>query len=177
MNFREYKKQDKKLIQEPSDELNVLRTNLSTEIENSNIRLNDILVKDSSDNVIPLQEFFKKGQNVILVYRFSEMNCESCVSYSIHTLLQWIDSIDKDNILFLGAYRNNKIFNRQKPLYGIHEFNVANTPNLNLPAENIGYPYYFVLDSTLNVSNLFVPDKGFPQLNNAYLKNIKKRYF
>jgi hypothetical protein len=180
VSFYNYKKQSvltaNSLLHNP-DELNAFKVNFSTAIENGGMWLKDIAVKDSLNNIISLQDFFKNGQHHILVCRFSETNCESCVNYSILTLLQQIDAMGKENVLFLGSYRNNRIFNKQKILYGIDKLNVANAATLNLQAENIGYPYYFTLDSTLQVSNVFVPDKGVSYLANRYLKLIQNRYF
>jgi hypothetical protein len=180
VNFHKHKKQSKiyagSLLQNP-DELHTLRVNFAAEIGNSDIRLKDITAKDSLNNMIPLQDFFRNGRSKILVCRFSDLHCETCIDYSIRMLLQWVDSIGKDKILFLGAYRNNKIFNRQKPLYGIDALETVNTIALHIPAEDLGYPYYFVLDSTLRISNVFIPDKGVPNVTNKYLELVKEKYF
>jgi hypothetical protein len=180
INFQRYKKKNvtnASFLLHEQDELNALRVNFSTEIKNNNFQLKDISVKDSLNNRIPLRDLFKNGQSKILVCRFSELHCESCVNYSVKTLLHWVDSIGKDNVLFLGAYRNNKVFNKQKSLYGIDTLDAVNTTTINLPVEELGFPYYFVLDSTLRVFNVCVPDKGAPRINTKYLELIQKRYF
>jgi hypothetical protein len=55
--------------------------------------------------------------------------------------------------------------------------NIANISTLNIPAENIGYPYYFILDNTLTISNLSVPDKGSPEVNYSVFKTCKGSLF
>ena len=92
-------------------------------------------------------------------------------------MMKQAGTLGKENILFLGAHRNNRIFNKQKPHHGIQDMNVYNTGVLSLPAEEMGFPYYFVLDSTLRVTDVFVPDKAVPELTDRYLKMIHKRYF
>lgn len=160
-----------------TDELTTLYANFITEIENSNIQLEDVIIKDSLNVTLPLGSIFRKNQSEMLVCRFSEMDCESCINYSINTLLQWSNRIGKDNILFLGTYRNNKIFNRQKPLYGIDTLITVNTDGVNLSAEDLGHPYYFILDSTLRVLNVFLPNKETPSIDNRYLELVCEKYF
>lgn len=62
-------------------------------------------------------------------------------------------------------------------MYEIDTLKVANTGNLNISAENSGYPYYFVIDSTLKVQHLFFPDKGSPQIDEKYLDFVKAKFF
>jgi hypothetical protein len=180
INFHQFKKQNIIVSHQntsESDELYSYKINFEANIRNSNIKLNEIAVKDSLSNVLPLKDVLKNGQEQILVCRFSELHCESCVNFSIQLFRQWSDSIGTDNMLFLGTYRNNKIFNRTKPLYDIHNLNVYNIPKLNIPVEEFGYPYYFVLNTDLTISNVFIPDKATPNITNNYLKIINERYF
>lgn len=180
VHFYRFKEQNRTVSPQTvseSDELHSYRINLATNIQNSNIRLEELSVKDSSGRVFLLREVFMNNQERILVCRFSESHCESCVNFSIQAFRQWADSIGKNNVLFLGNYRNNKLLNQTKPLYGIHRLNVYNLPTLNIPAEELGYPYYFVLNSDLTITDVFVPDKVAPGTVNDYLKMINKRYF
>jgi len=158
------------------DELHSYMLNFTTSILNSNLQLKSVMIKDSSNIIKPLKDVFKNGQKYILVCRFSKMHCESCVSSSIEKLRVWVDSKRIDNVLFLGNYQNNRIFKRTVPLYGIKEMNVFNSPSLNIPIDELGYPYYFVLDNDMRISNIFVPDKGTPNITYKYLTNIQKRF-
>lgn len=159
------------------DELHAYKVNFVTAIMNSNLSVRDISIKDSLGQVFLLNEIFKDRHLPLLVCRFSEQHCESCVDFAIRQFRQQIDSIGDNNILFLGMYKNNKIFNRTKPLYNIQNMDVYNSYYLNIPAEELGYPYYFVLHDDLTVSDVFVPDKSIPILSNNYLYMINKRYF
>ena len=109
-----------------NDELNTYKVNFSTNIQNNHIKVEKIVAKDSLNNIFPLKDILDNGSERILVCRFSESNCESCVRFSIQLFRQWTDSIGKNNTLFLGTYRNNKIFNRTKPAYGINDLNTYN---------------------------------------------------
>ncbi len=54
---------------------------------------------------------------------------------------------------------------------------VFNVQNLNIPAEKYNYPYYFILDKSLEIYNIFMPDKSMPEITISYLKSITKTYF
>ncbi len=159
-----------------NDELNLYKVNFTTNILNSNSQLESVTLKDSLNNLIQLKEVFESKQKQILVCRFSQMHCQSCVNSSIQILRSWVDSIGIKNVMFMGKHRNNRIFNRTIPLYGIQGLKIYNVSQMNNPAENLGYPYYFVLDSSLRISNVFVPNKGLVSITNKYLENIKMKF-
>lgn len=159
-----------------SDVLNSYILNFDTSILNSNLQLDSVMIKDSLSNIIPLKKVFNTGQKQLLVCRFSKMHCESCVNFSIQSIRKLVDSIGMKNVLFLGNYHSNKIFNREKPLYGIQGMNIYNASELKIPAEELGYPYYFLLNSRLQISNVFVPDKATPNVTNRYLENVQKKF-
>lgn len=178
--FQQYKKNTAiqlNSLLEGTDDLMSYHTNMVADIENCNVHLKDIIVKDSLNKPLHLSDFFKNGQKAIILCRFSETNCESCINYSIKTLLRWSNMIGKENILFLVTYRNNKLFNRQKILYGIDTLNTMNTKEFQLFTEELGYPYYVIIDSTLQVLKTFIPNKGTPLIDNEYLDLISKQLF
>lgn len=180
MKFYKYKKESSlyiKYLQTQPDELNALKVNAEVMIQNSDTQLENVIVIDSMNEEKTLRSLFTNGRNKLLICRISDIYCESCVDYSIKRIMQWSDSIGKDNILFLGAYRNNKIFNRQNKLYGIDSFTTVNVLSLNLPAEELGFPYYFVLDSALTVFNVSIPDKSAPNIDYRYFQRIHEKFF
>lgn len=162
---------------EKNDKLNAYKVSFTANLLNCDFHLDSVLIKDSLDNVTLLNEAFNEGQEQILVCRFSQMHCESCVNSSIQILQEWQKSIGKKNVLFLGNHRNNRIFKRTIPLYGIHGMRVYNVASLSIPAEELGYPYYFILNRDLGVSNVFVPDKSVPEITNKYLSSIQRRFY
>jgi hypothetical protein len=54
---------------------------------------------------------------------------------------------------------------------------VYNTNALPLQAEELAFPYFFILDNDLRVSNVFFPNKDVMIITNNYFNSIKKRYF
>ena len=87
------------------EEADFYRTNYYVNLNNNGMELNDIMLKDSLGIISPLKNLLEKEKKQILVCRFSQFHCESCVNFSF---------IEKENLLFLGSYENNRIFNREK---------------------------------------------------------------
>lgn len=158
-------------------ELNAYKVNFSAGINNSNIQLPDMLVNDSLSNEVPLKMTLDIGHDQMLVCRFSQMHCESCVNSAIQNFKEWVKTSGVQNVMFLGGHLNNRIFKRTIPLYGIQGMKVYNASSLNIPAEELGYPYFFILDHNLQISNVFVPDKGQPALTKIYLEEIQERFY
>lgn len=169
---------DHNLAEIKNDELDTYRSSYIGGIFNNGKKINNhLLAKDSLHNLIPLKKTFDNKQNNILVYRFSKRHCESCVVASLEVLKRHIDYIGVSNILILGNYKNNRIYNRTMLEYGINKMKVYNIPSFKIPAEEIGYPYFFVLNSNLEILDLFIPNKVAPKLTDNYLSIINKKYF
>ena len=134
------------------------------------------MVKDTLNNPIPLKSIFAKGQNQLLVCRFSQQHCESCVDATIQILQNQANQIGVKNIVYLGNHRNNRLFKETIPLYGIEGMRVYNTQGFNIPVEQADYPYFFILDNSLQVSGIFMPNKGVPAVTVKYLEAVKKRF-
>ena len=158
------------------EEADFYRTNYYVNLNNNGMELNDIMLKDSLGIISPLKNLLEKEKKQILVCRFSQFHCESCVNFSIQMLLH-SSFIEKENLLFLGSYENNRIFNREKKLYDIDTFKTYNALSLNIPLEELGFPYFFVLNENLTISHIVIPDKNTPALTQKYLEIINERYF
>lgn len=176
-SYKEKQKQYINILLHELEETNTFKVNFSCGIENSGYKLTNILLKDSLNSIFPLDSLCKQSSKTLLICRFSELNCESCVNFAIKSILQNIDSIGKENVLFMGEFKNNKLFNKRKVAYGIDNLMVFNSNNLKIPAESLGYPYYFIVDSSRIIHNMFIPDKGTPHISSRYLNLIQKRYF
>ena len=160
-----------------NDEFKIYKSNFEESILNSNFEFTGTVVKDSMNNMIPLKSIFNDGQNQLLICRFSQRHCESCVDAIIQTLQKNLDDIGIDNIVCFGNHRNNRVFQKTLPLYGIEGMKVYNVPQINLPVEELNYPYFFVLDNSLQISNVFVPEKGLSHITIKYLESIDNRFF
>ncbi|GHV27867.1 hypothetical protein FACS1894176_10120 [Bacteroidia bacterium] len=148
-----------------------------TSLLNDGLYLADEIFTDSLRQKIKFSQLFTKDRDKILVLKFSELNCIECVMYAIVKLRKIAETIGVDNIVFIGSYQDNRNLHIQKKHLGLQGMNVYNIPQLNLPIEESVVPYYFLLDKTLKVSNVFVPEKSTPELTNIYLDLVIDRYF
>lgn len=162
-----------------SEEINMLKTNRKIAIENVGKQLGNLCSIDFSRDTVLLKSLFLGKEKKLFVCRFSKHNCYSCVNYSIKILLKSVDFIGKDNILFLGSYNNNRIFQREVKGLGIDDsFMSLNTgDNVEILVDKLNFPYFFILDSNLNVLSISIPNKGTPKLDRSYIKLIGERYF
>ena len=81
-----YKKQSKIVIsalQSIQNNSRSVEKIIQLSVENSDIQLKNVFVKDSSNNQAPLKNYLNKNKKYLLVSHFSESNCESCVNHSI----------------------------------------------------------------------------------------------
>lgn len=175
-------KQQQPVAQSSQDEhekdiLRAYKVNFIASLKSNGTRLDSIQLKDSTGKLTMLKDLLRDGNNHTLVYRFSEFHCSSCVSAALQAFLKWKLSIDEKNTLILGNYQNNRIFNRTKQTYAIQNLNVYNSSRLELFAEELGFPYFFLLTKDGTITNIFVPDKATPELTNDYFKMINERYF
>ena len=122
----------------------------------------------------PLQNELIKGTT--LVVRCSENNCNECVQFILLKIQKYVNKRNFKIILLLNYNERNvaKIFRKQFQLKNIP---IYNHKMFNLQLEEIGYPYCFIIDKSLRISNIFVPDKTCPDLTCKYLDLIEKRYF
>lgn len=160
------------------NELFVYKDNFTIGIQNSCINLYDrTFISDSFGHAISLKDFFPKETEHIIICRFKEMHCESCVESAIKILNEWADSVKNCNVLYLGEYNRKKLSKKQQDLYNQVGDSIFLADYIPIPVEEEGYPYYFILDSSLNVSNVFIPDKTNPTITMKYLDNIQKRFY
>ena len=157
---------------------NLYKINVDVNLINNGIVLDSLLLMKNVSNKEEQKiiDVFQ-GTNKLFICRFSELNCQECTIYSILKTISHSDSIGKNNIVFWGDYENSKNLSVVKERLGIGDMNVYNLPYINIPAERIGTPYYFVIDTTLTMSDFFIPDRSFPGLTDHYFEIIKKKYF
>jgi len=116
-----------------------------------------------------------RGNGAVLVCRFAENQCDECVRNAIAEIKK--KEIIRDNTLFMCLSDNRRGLKLKIEELQLGEYSVFQTSVFDIPAENNGYPYYFVLDNSLNIYDLFIPDKRLPNVTAEYLKQIEKKYF
>jgi len=150
-----------------SNKYNSLEYLFKLSLLNNNTDISKIIDKQLQDKLI-------KGTT--LVVRCSENNCNECVQFILLKIQKVVNKHDFRIILLLNYNEGNvaKIFRKQ---FQLKDIPIYNLKTFNLQLEEIGYPYCFIIDESLRISNIFVPDKTCPDLTIKYLDLIEKRYF
>jgi len=106
-----------------------------------------------------------------IFFRFSEINCNSCVDVEFETIKQtdsWHFVLISSGNNIYGIARSLLSRDINFPLYSI-EFK-----ELNLPIEKINLPYYFTLNREYSTQRVFIPSKDNPELTTEFFKTIKR---
>lgn len=109
----------------------------------------------------------------VLVLRYNELGCQTCVDKLLAELLK-SETFNDSNTLLLTYYpepaylRQFKRVNRlSMPIY--------NMKNTNLPPDKLNQPYFFVLHKDLTVSNVYIPEDGDNDGVSIYLNFIANK--
>jgi hypothetical protein len=108
-----------------------------------------------------------------LIFRYTSLNCNSCVDKQL-TLLNRYTNIIRDRILILTYYENLRDLYLFKRLNSL-EFETFNIESLNIPFEELQFPYFFVIDENLNISDSFLPLKSDTTLTINYLFEVASK--
>ncbi|RAJ77351.1 hypothetical protein CLV59_107118 [Chitinophaga dinghuensis] len=137
-----------------------------------------------SDAMTPVQA--KKGGDVmstiippVLVFRFTSMNCGTCVDSTIDVFKQKLigTSLEK-HVLFLVSYDYENYLNEWVRLNEI-KLPIFSIPLNDMPllAEKENAPYLFYYGKDQTVSYLFFPDKHDKASTMKYLDLMKNKFF
>jgi hypothetical protein len=126
------------------------------------------IVVDETGNGFLLKELIKK---TVTIYRLNESNCFTC----IERFLPELETISKTQTgSILGTYSNPRNLFLSLKEYIPKQIAVYNIEKGYLDKskiENIDMPYIFDIDSNLNASNFFIPQKEVQKLSVYYQEN------
>ncbi|SUE33955.1 hypothetical protein [Rikenella microfusus] len=111
-----------------------------------------------------------------LVFRYKSTDCGQCIDFALLKLKKMAIG-QHIRMLVLAAEpdrRNVKILRRR---HGFTDIPFYQVQTLDTPAEEVQYPYCFVMDKDMYMKSVFIPDKSYPYSMDLYLKMIGKRYF
>ena len=135
-------------------------------------KVQNVIIEDINSNQFSLSEL--STTNPILIYRYSELNCNTC--YETETiLLKSIFEHYQNKVVILCSYEMKQHFITFKrinrisfPIYRISK------DAFDWELEEYSEPYYFVLHSDMRVSRIYMPNINYPELNKQYLEGIKR---
>jgi hypothetical protein len=148
--------------------------NFQLNCRNTGLRVPDVMCTEHLNERQLLSEIVT-GKS-LLVYRYSDSICSVCNKDKLR--LEELHESFKENpelaiilcpILLKRDIGIFKVKNNMKiPVYDIP------FDTFKWEAGNYDKPYYFVLSPDMKISNIYVPDKRFPELNKQYLEGIKR---
>lgn len=113
-----------------------------------------------------------------LVLRYSELNCNTCIDEQINNLNKISQNLGIENIILLTSYEHYTYMQKFKKVNKIKFAIYKIQDELEKDLEDIGLPYYFVLNnSNFRINNTYIGMKEIPELTTTYLKHIKDIYF
>lgn len=115
----------------------------------------------------------------ILIYRYSNMMCWSCITEDLDVLLSFQEKIGREHVLILPAYPDDRD-NRIRLANELSKFNYRNVPvdSLIIPDDEIAGArrYLALINADDEMDMLFFPRKDHPELTQRYLSEIES-YF
>jgi hypothetical protein len=146
--------------------------NLELNKQLRNISIPDILCEDSESKKFNISVLV--SEMPVLVYRYSELNCNTCYEIELASLQEMFLNEYRDKVAILCSYQIRKYFTIFKKMNQI-KLPIYRIPQeaFNWKIEDYGNPYYFVLHPDMTVSDFYIPDKIYPELNKEYLERIK----
>lgn len=146
---------------------------------NNGICLKGKRITDShtGDETILDNLFHDSPDKRYLVCRFSEFDCEQCIQYSILRMAEYIqqNNLKLEPMIwgrFIDMHNLNVITNR---IPGIESVNIYSSTDSIMPIDEHGNPYYFIIDQSMTVYDVFTPDKMDPDMTDLYLESISKK--
>lgn len=114
-----------------------------------------------------------------IVFRFTDLSCESCINQELIHLKALEKEIGKENIVYLGSFSNIRkaiSFNKVNALEN-STFYFINYGDLGSDIEAEHLPFVFMLDQSMQIDTPFFPRYDMPDVSVDYYKVIKEKYF
>ena len=132
----------------------------------------DISIEDTTKSVFRLRDVINGNT---LVCRISDRYCTQCVEHAVSVLTDNKSAFEFTKVLFLSDCSSLRVVKLQIQESGLDDCNVFQCGSLDLPIDNIMFPYFMVVDSTLMVKTVYAPSKSTHGTDFDY-KNVKLMY-
>lgn len=158
------------------DRLNIIQLNLSLtfELQSSKIDKNTVFF-DENEKEIKIAQIVSRGP--YLIFKYSNLNCEVCVDEQISLLKYAKELIGVTKILIITNYSSYGELSRFQRLNQLDDFKILNLKNNELTSVDKSFPYYFILDESYSLKQLYVPIRGDSLITKEYFNNSLKKYF
>lgn len=112
-----------------------------------------------------------------LILKFSELNCNTCVDEQIEYINEYADLIGVSNVLIFVTCNDYSLVRKLKKMNNL-KFELFNLgDSLSNVIRDIGFPYFFVIDESMRINSIFIPEKNNKKLTFTYLDSVLKNYY
>jgi len=128
----------------------------------------NILCEIEGESKISLSELVKEKPK--LVFRYSNINCKTCFEAQLELINKLFEN--SEDVIILCSYNISRDFLVFKKM------NKIKVPIYRIPKEDmeweINNPFYFLLNKSMSISNIYIPDKKYQQMSLQYLLSMQK---
>ena len=126
-------------------------------------------------SMISTEDLFKDNDSTIyFVCRIHEEDCQECTNYAMAKFFD-LDSIiarNKVQPIIIGTYDSYTALKLLTPEGMLCYY----TPYIDIPMDERGYPYYFVIDSSGKVFDVFSPNRNYSRMIDTYFEIIRLKW-
>lgn len=137
-------------------------------IERSELNINDVF--DENNNKLDIESF--SSTLPVLIFRFSKINCSECVVKQIDLVKKLVQN-HQIQYLMISDYSNQRDLGFFKRVNKIN--NIIYDSKKLIDKEN-KTPFFCIYFNGY-ISDVFFPEDEFPELTEAYFKEMNDKYF
>jgi len=151
---------------------------LSKKINNTYLDSTVLLENFMSGQQNSIRQLVKKGDK--LIFQYSELNCDVCVDSALIHFKEFALKHDKRRSMIIAASSNRRYmanFIRENKLRNLDVYLVNIVDFRRLYAYDLGMPFIYTTNNSLQISNAFVPAKEFPDISQVYYSGVVNKLF
>ncbi len=133
-----------------------------------------VILYNEEDDVVSIIDVLNSNQKSVIVFKYNELNCNSCVVSEIK-LIQDIFGLSNNYVKIVSSYTDITdlfYFKRENEI----KYELFNLKNQHLieKIDDLQRPYVFLLSDKGIISKLFVPTKDNQELSIMYYQYIRE---
>lgn len=149
----------------------LLINRLLSKLQNDKI-LNTLLLDENGDTTKLIK---LASETPKLIFKYSEINCETCIEEQFVLLKKITNKIGANNIIILAKYNSLRNLSKFIRINNI-EYRVFNMLE-KLSSNDLDIPYYFILDRSQLIKHPYIPLAHYTEPVLEYYSEISSKYF
>ena len=161
-------------------ELTMLQGNIKLHYKYDEKELKDFKLIDNKEDTLFLSELLCNQEK--FVYKFSLLNCVSCINHELSMIKRFKNLINEENAIIIidsCSIRDLVLFKKYNLIgeSSIPIYRMATTRNdMNQILKEEKTPFVLFMNNSLQVKDLFIPIKEYPHYSEEYHKEMFYKY-